>query len=137
MSLKSFFETGVTLSELTEGKHTGKIVEVTPVYHATDESKSYIKLSIELEDRTISDNRFEKGFAIFISQVKKQLNLSGTTMTVPEVIDTVLATESFDIYASYTEQNGRRYRNLNFLPPLPTIKASELAKDIDLNECPI
>ena len=113
---KDFFEKGIALKKLTDGKYEATLKSATFVEAKTDKDKPYVRLELLLSDRMIVDNRFEAGFSIFTDQIKEQLSLGDKDIPVPELI-AKLMTIKFDIYISHTDIEGRTFRNINYLPP--------------------
>lgn len=112
---------GVSLPELKEGKHTAKLIQVTPTQTTGKDGTimEFIRLDLQLEDRTLNDNRFEVGFPIFISQLKKQLGMENQTVVVKDFLDSLIKENTeFHIWVSFAVIDGRRRTNINYLPPL-------------------
>lgn len=116
---KSFYTNGVALprlKECTEYKATlqaHKFVEP-----ATINDKPYVRLELKLSDRLVIDNRFQTGFQILINQMTRQYGWEDESHPVQEIL-AKMSSEEFSLWVSYvTGDDGRVYRNFNFLPPL-------------------
>lgn len=80
-----------------------------------------------LNNRIEQENRFFVGFNVFLSQIKKQLNIENNDVNVQEFL-AMLITQKVDLnlWVSYQTQNNTEYRNFNFLPPLQQNSNSQL-----------
>ena len=116
---KDFFLRGVSLPRLKDGLYEATLKAASFV--EADKSKNkdaadYVRLELQLSDRIIVDNRFEKGFGIFESQVKEQLGLQDQTIAIPDLLQ-LLMKNPFKIWISYQEIEDRTFRNINYIAP--------------------
>ena len=127
--LKNFFESGISLPVLKEGKYTVVLKDAVYTEHPNN---PYIKVSLldTANNRVITTNKFDRGFRIMIAHLKKQLNLEDTSVQINEFL-TKLKEEKipFNIWVTtYTDPSTMKSNtNINFLEPLqtPTIQITE------------
>ena len=113
-SFYDFFHKGVSLPVLKDGKHRGTINSISWVQPNTLNGNPYVRVELILEDgRLIVDNRFAKGFEIFINQAKTQLGLSEVEVNVPEFIKSLIGTE-LDVWTVHVTVNNEVYRNIHY-----------------------
>ena len=125
-SFKDYFFGGTFHPPLEEGKHQVSISCITwndPKEKAlanNPNATGYVRIDLTTDnDRPITLTRFEQGFHIFLSQIAQQLQLD-ESIPVPELMQKILQVEKLDMYVSYvTLDDGRTFRNENFLPPKP------------------
>lgn len=117
--LFDFFKNGVSLPKLKEGKYTATIIKYEMVKPEKIDGKPYIKFEIQLPDRVIVDNRFEKGFPIMIDQLKRQLGLEDQEVVVQQFFDDLINNKTaIDLWIAYVEVAGKGvYRNINYEAP--------------------
>lgn len=116
MSLKSFFESGIAYDQLAEGEHEVRMLERPQfVEHPT---APHVSFKITFADRTVQDNRFtEQSLSIMNNQLKTQLDIKGN-VPAQALYDAMFLAESFKVWVSYNVKEGKRYRNINYGPPL-------------------
>lgn len=120
--LKNFFESGISLPVLKEGKYTVVLKDAVYTEHPNN---PYIKVSLldTANNRVITTNKFDRGFRIMIAHLKKQLNLEDTSVQINEFL-TKLKEEKipFNIWVTtYTDPSTMKSNtNINFLEPLQT-----------------
>lgn len=117
--LFDFFKHGVSLPKLQEGKYTAQIIKYELVKPEKIDGKPYIKFELQLADRVIVDNRFDKGFPIMIEQLKRQLNIENQEVVVQAFFDGLIKDKTtIDIWVSYVEVEGKGvFRNINYEAP--------------------
>lgn len=136
MSFKSFFEAGTLLKPLEAGKYEVTLKSATFQENPEDPSKSYVRVELQFPDRVVVDNRFEKGFGIMLSQIRKQLGKADESMAVQDILAEAQAV-TLEAWVSYNVVDGKTYQNINYLPPLPTVSATDVASQINLDELPL
>lgn len=137
VDFKSFYINGVTLPRLKENTEYKAILQAHKfVEPATINDKPYVRLELKLSDRLVIDNRFQTGFQILISQMTRQYGWEDETHSVPEILSK-MSSEEFSLWVSYaTGEDGRVYRNFNFLPPLQK-KDEAITADTEEDELPL
>lgn len=116
---KEFFYRGVSLPRLTDGIYEATLKSASFIEADKTKNKNaadYVRLELQLTDRLIIDNRFEKGFGIFESQIKEQLQLQDKAIPIPELLKLLTKTD-FKIWVTHIEIEDRTFRNINYLPP--------------------
>lgn len=118
---KDFFTKGISLHELKDGAYPAKLKSATFVDAdaKNPNSKPYVRLELQLPDRIIIDNRFETGFGLFEQHIKKQLNIQDQDIAIPDLM-LMLTTTEFKVWISHVIIEGKSYRNINYLAPIPT-----------------
>ena len=120
-SLKDFFKEGVSLKALNDGEYKATITNITFVDDAKGNGNDYVRVDLQLEDRVLNDNRFDNGFRIFCSQIKRQLDLEDQNISVPELMKEVVGKE-IRVWITnpiVDTQNGPQVRrNYNYIPPI-------------------
>lgn len=118
-SLSEYFKSGISLAELKEGEYPAKVLSFKLV-DATENSPEYVRIDLQLPDRVTNDNRFSTGFRIFESQIKKQLGIEDTELSIPDLMQHVLTQEEIKVWVSYYRDpvTKRQYRNFNYIAPI-------------------
>lgn len=115
--LLDFYNNGISLPKLKEGKYTGRIIKHEPQKPKSIDGQPFIRFEIQLPDRVIVDNRFATGFQILLEQLKTQLNVEDQEIAVQDFLNSLL-NKDLDIWISYAEVEGKgTYRNINYIPP--------------------
>lgn len=123
---KDFFTRGISLPKLQDGVYSCTLRSATFIEADKTKNKDaqdYVRLELQLSDRLIIDNRFEKGFGIFESQIKEQLNLSDKAIAIPDLMQT-LTESTFKIWVTHIEIEDRTFRNINYIAPKATANAN-------------
>ena len=126
MSLKAFLETGIAYSKLQAGEHKAVILSVShqevPANQKNPDGNEYIKVEMSLihkNNRPLTENKFEQSFRIMLAQIKDQLDLTLTDVSVPELLNTLITQKVIiSIYVEYVTRNNKEYRNINFAPTI-------------------
>ena len=115
--------TGKILPPLADGKH---VATLKSHEFCTTEGLTqlpYIKLVWNLSDRTLTDNRFEQSFGVFISQLTKQMNITEAVDTKPYLDQLIANKTPIDLYlsrGSYVAKATGEVKealNINLIPP--------------------
>ncbi|MBP7177234.1 MAG: hypothetical protein KBA53_13595 [Thermoclostridium sp.] len=132
---KSFYTNGVALPRLKENTEYKATLQAHKfVEPATINDKPYVRLELKLSDRLVIDNRFQTGFQILINQMIRQYGWEDETHPVQEILSK-MSSEEFSLWVSYvTGEDGRVYRNFNFLPPLAQKKVEATAAETEETE---
>lgn len=123
--MASLFEryTGKILPPLTDGKHVATLKSHEFCTTEGADPQPYIKLVWNLSDRTLTDNRFEQSFGVFLSQLTKQKNISEAVDTKPYLDQLIANKTPIDLYLSrgtYTAKATGEVKealNINLIPP--------------------
>ena len=116
---KEFFTKGISLPRLTDGIYEATLKSASFIEADKTKNKDaadYVRLELQLSDRIIVDNRFQKGFDIFVSQIKEQLQRGDEAIPIPELLKLLTKTD-FKIWVTHIEIEDRTFRNINYLPP--------------------
>ena len=129
LSFKEFYSSGISLKQLKEGKYPCKLLSHEFVTQIKEGGQVYefVKLSLQLEDRVLVDNRFEQGFGIMLSQVKAQFGLQDQAVPVADILDKMMR-EEFHIWIEYTDGTDKTYRNVQYAEPVKKNKGPEIVK---------
>lgn len=130
-SLEAFFHNGVSLHKLKEGKYKAKMHNFALVPATTPEAKPYIRIELQLleDGRIIVDNRFQTGFNIMIEQIKEQMGISDEDVAVQDLLNHC-RTHQFTAWITYTEVEGKTYRNVSYRAPKELTPVEETAAEI-------
>lgn len=113
---------------LKEGVYKVKMLKHE--YVAAKNKAPYIRFTFEVvesEDevnvgRQITDNRFEKGFAVMISHLRQQLERQDEEIDVQEFLNTLISEQTtFNIWVVKRTVNGTPKTNINFLKPIEEV----------------
>ena len=113
---------------LKEGVYKVKMLKHE--YVAAENKAPHIRFTFEVvesEDevnigRQITDNRFEKGFAVMISHLRQQLNRQDEEIDVQEFLNTLISEQTvFNIWVVKRIVNGSPKTNINFLKPIEEV----------------
>ena len=125
MSLKDYYESGVSRALLREGKYQVVLKDATYVEHPQN---PYIRITLQdvISGRDISTNKFDRGFRIMIAHLKKQLNMEDEEVAVQGFLQNLIEThQPFNIWITiYTDAKKHNQTNINFLEPLPETQES-------------
>ena len=135
--LLELYEKGVSKPVLKPGKYNVVLKKTEFVLNEKDENNSYIRVTMETTDeskREIQTNKFDRGFSIMISHLKKQLNREDEEVVIKDFLNELIENNTeFDIWVTtYEDPNTlRKQTNINFLEPIET-KAVEVVEDEEL-----
>lgn len=134
--LLDFYNNGVTLPKLKEGRYTAQIIKHEAQKPKTIDGQPFIRFELQLPDRVIVDNKFLKGFEIMLDQLKTQLGLEDSEMIVQDFLDDLIG-KDIDIWIIYAKVEGKGvYRNVNYIAPqiLPSFEEDIENSDDDDEE---
>ena len=103
---------------LAEGVYT---VKMTKYEYVANEKLPYIKFEFEVLEtgRKLIENRFEKGFSVFLSQLRQQLGRENEAIKPQEFFNELINEETpFNIWVVRKIVNGIPRTNFNFLEPI-------------------
>lgn len=135
--LLDLYEKGISKPVLKPGKYKVVLKSTEFVLNEKDENNSYIRVTMETVNdpvREIQTNKFDRGFQIMISHLKKQLGKEDEEVVIKTFLDTLIEKEEqFNIWVTtYTDPNTLRTQtNINFLEPIETKKV-EVVEDEEL-----
>jgi len=139
-SLKAFFHSGEILKPLEDGKHTCKVVSFELIEREATEDKpasAWVKLTLKLEDRTVSPLLNEQSLRIILGQMRRQLNIDDN-ISVPNLMALAMSADSMDVWVSHNvvlnpnTNESRTYTNYAFQEPLNNETKTDIA-DEDIN----
>ena len=141
--LLELYNSGVSKPILKPGKYNVVLKKTEFVLNEKDENNSYIRVTMETTDeskREIQTNKFDRGFQIMISHLKKQLGKEDEEVVIKEFLDELIENKTtFDIWVTtYEDPNTmRKQTNINFLEPIEPKKV-EVIDDEDFdNNTPV
>ena len=135
--LLELYEKGISKPVLKPGKYTVVLKKTEFVLNEKDENNSYIRVTMETTDeskREIQTNKFDRGFQIMISHLKKQLGREDEKVVIKDFLEDLIANNTqFDIWVTtYEDPNTmRKQTNINFLEPIEP-KEVEVVNDEEL-----
>ena len=135
--LLELYEKGISKPVLKPGKYTVVLKKTEFVLNEKDENNSYIRVTMETTDeskREIQTNKFDRGFQIMISHLKKQLGREDEEVVIKDFLeDLIVNNTQFDIWVTtYEDPNTmRKQTNINFLEPIEP-KEVEVVNDEEL-----
>ena len=135
--LLELYEKGVSKPVLKPGKYNVVLTKTEFVLNEKDENNSYIRVTMQTTDaskREIQTNKFDRGFQIMISHLKKQLNKENEEVVIKAFLDKLIEDKTkFDIWVTtYTDpETMRTQTNINFLEPIEPKKV-EVVEDEEL-----
>ena len=107
--------------------------EMVSHQYVANEKAPYIKFTFKVKDsnRTLTENRFEKGFGVMVSHLRQQLNRSNEAIKPFEFFDELIANKTtIKIWVTKNVINGVPRTNFQFLEPLKVEpKAIEVVDD--------
>jgi hypothetical protein len=119
--LLNFYKSGKSLPILREGKYDVVLKATELVENKTNPNNSYIKVTlVTSEGRTITTNKFDRGFRIMLSHLKKQLQREDEEVVVQDFLNELIENKTkFNVWVTiYTDPNTLRSNtNINFLEP--------------------
>ena len=124
--LLELYEKGVSKPVLKPGKYPVELKKTEFVLNEKDENNSYIRVTMETTDaskREIQTNKFDRGFQIMISHLKKQLGREDEEVVIKDFLENLITNNTqFDIWVTtYEDPNTmRKQTNINFLEPIET-----------------
>lgn len=126
------------LPELKEGEHTVTLKEYTEQNIDTD--NPFMRMEYQTTDenkRVIVDNRFEIGFNIMLSHIRKQLGREFEEIKKGEFLKELKEKKiPFKIYISKpvveTSTGRKKVTNIDFLPPYAQEEKAEAKKQTDV-----
>lgn len=132
------------LPPLKEQEYKGKLVKwevITPkkldINGLETTGTPYVQLTLSIIDgdkpRKLTDNRYEKGFPIAISHIRKQLNIDDEIIPTDFLNSLVEDATPISVWITRTTAKGREYTNINYLPPIEE-QAKETTDVADLAE---
>lgn len=129
LSFRDYISHGISRSRLQDGEYHAQIVNVRFVPHETDETKDYLRLEIQLDfdGRVVVENRFVSGYFLFEREIKEQLELSDTTINVPDLLDTITF-QPIKVWFKTQTKDGRVYQNMYFSKPVEDSTDTEAPK---------
>ena len=135
--LLELYEKGISKPVLKPGKYTVVLKKTEFVLNEKDENNSYIRVTMETTDeskREIQTNKFDRGFSIMISHLKKQLGREDEEVVIKDFLNELITNNTqFDIWVTtYEDPNTmRKQTNINFLEPIEP-KEVEVVNDEEL-----
>lgn len=135
--LLELYNSGVSKPVLKPGKYNVILKKTEFVLNEKDENNSYIRITMETTDeskREIQTNKFDRGFPIMISHLKKQLGREDEEVVIKDFLNELITNETkFDIWVTtYEDPNTlRKQTNINFLEPIET-KEVKVVEDEEL-----
>lgn len=135
--LLELYEKGISRPVLKPGKYSVVLKQTEFVLNEKDENNSYIRVTMETTDeskREIQTNKFDRGFQIMISHLKRQLGKEDEEVVIKDFLkNLILKKLQFDIWVTtYEDPNTmRKQTNINFLEPIET-KEVEVVNDEEL-----
>lgn len=130
-NLLDFFKNGVSLPALKEGKYEVVLKSTEFVVNNNNPDNSYIRVTLQdiTNGREIITNKFEQGFKIMISHLKKQLSMEDEEVKVQDFLQDLITDEtSFNIWiTNYVSETQRTSINVNFLPPLEGLASNGIS----------
>lgn len=135
--LLELYEKGVSKPVLKPGKYSVVLKKTEFVLNEKDENNSYIRVTMETTDeskREIQTNKFDRGFQIMISHLKKQLGREDEEVIIKDFLEDLITNNTqFDIWVTtYEDPNTmRKQTNINFLEPIEP-KEVEVVNDEEL-----
>lgn len=136
-NLLDFYTKGVSKPILKPGDYTVILKKTECVKNEKDENNSYIRITMETTDeakREIQTNKFDRGFQIMISHLKKQLGREDEEVNVQNFLNKLIENKTpFTIWVTtYEDPNTlRKQTNINFLKPIKQ-KEVEIVEDEEL-----
>lgn len=136
--LLELYEKGKSLPVLHPGKYEVTLKKIEFVLNEKDENNSYFRVTMETTDtakRAISTNKFDRGFQIMISHLKKQLGKEDEEVFIKAFLDDLIKKNTkFNIWVTtYEDPNTmRKQTNINFLEPIEPKKV-EVVDDEDFD----
>lgn len=119
--LLNFYQNGKSLPILREGKYNVVLKGTELVVNETNPNNSYVKVTLQTtEGRTITTNKFDRGFRIMLSHLKKQLQREDEEVGVQEFLNELITNATpLNIWVTiYTDpETLRSNTNINFLEP--------------------
>lgn len=119
--LLNYYQNGKSLPVLREGKYDVVLKATEFVANETNPNNSYIKVTLETtEGRTITTNKFDRGFKIMLAHLKKQLHREDEEVGVQDFLNELITNATpLNIWVTiYTDPNTLRSNtNINFLEP--------------------
>lgn len=110
----------VFLPPLEPGKYRITIKSLNFHEHPTDPEKDYYSIVLQFPDRTATDNRFEQGWNILLSHLRRQTQNKETYPTaeafIQHYIDNQIELDCW--YTVEPDSTGRLRQRYNFLEPL-------------------
>ena len=106
---------------LPEGEYKVTMISQEYVPAKTADSSDYVKFQYKLvdKDRTITDNKFERGFAVMVSHLRQQLKRSEEEIIPMEFFQELIDNKTeLKIWITKPIINGRTRININFLKPI-------------------
>ncbi len=131
LSFEEFYNSGVSLKKLREGKYSARLKEHKFVKPTVEGGNPYVSMDFVITDlvdgstRPLHENKFEQGFSIMLSQVKTQLNKEDENIPVPAILAHMLNND-VDIWVEYAQdplEPNKTYRNIHFLEPVAKTSA--------------
>lgn len=135
--LLELYEKGISKPVLKPGKYPVVLKKTEFVLNEKDENNSYIRVTMETTDeskREIQTNKFDRGFSIMISHLKKQLGREDEEVVIKDFLNELIENNTqFDIWVTtYEDPNTmRKQTNINFLEPIEP-KEVEVVNDEEL-----
>lgn len=135
--LLELYEKGISKPVLKPGKYQVVLKKTEFVLNEKDENNSYIRVTMETTDeskREIQTNKFDRGFSIMISHLKKQLGREDEEVVIKDFLEDLIANNTqFNIWVTtYEDPNTmRKQTNINFLEPIEP-KEVEVVNDEEL-----
>ena len=116
------------------------VYETEMVSHKYVDNKTapYIQFTFKVKnsERTLTENRFEKGFGVMVSHIRQQLNRQSEAIKPNEFFDELIKNKTtIKIWVVKTTVNGVPRTNFQFLEPIkktgPTIEVIDDTADFD------
>lgn len=104
------------------GKYENVVIKSKTIYPKTETNKQeFVRFTFKIADgREISDNRFEQGLNVMISQLREQLKLQEQEIDVAELLKE--DNHKFTIWVTrdkiFDGQTTKFYTNIHFLEPI-------------------
>lgn len=130
--MASLFErySGKILPPLADGQHAATLKSHEFCTTEGAEPLPYVKLVWNLSDRTLTDNRFEQSFGVFLSQLTKQMSITEAVDTQAYLNQLIANKTPVSLYISrgsyIAKATGevKEALNINLIPPRETASAS-------------
>ena len=114
---------------LEEGKYRVKMLKHE---YVKNDKGDYIKFTFEVLDsgRKLTENRFEKGFGVMVSQLRQQLNRENEAVKPIEFFNELINNATpFDVWVVKRMVDNRPKTNMYFLEPVATTPNTTVVED--------